>query len=226
MRCTTSTPCACLTCPTHWRAGAAFRFLPDLTDGGTPGLEVVQLPDTSLVLKVPFDMKWPDSMPFLIRLEEKPGEMPVGTPLEACSEKFPADPLPPAWDATPVLTVYLPKGEQVRVRYSTFPGKDENGLPDLELLGVWQWLLEHPAADPGLLERYALNGAHWMISPYRTLTLVHAVQQPLCKPVIDMLGWMHTKGETFVTLGGRLSSTPNPPASSTCRLIGMSRWMT
>ena len=185
--------------------GAALRFLPDLIDGGTPGLEVVQLPDNSLVLKVPFDMKWPDSMPFLIRLEEKPGEMPPGAPLDACSEKFPADPLPPVWDADKrILTVYLPKGEQVRVRYSTFPGKDESGQPDLALLGVWQWLLEHPAADHGLLERYALNGAHWMISPYRTLNLVHAVQQPLCEPVIDMLGWMRQEGETFVTLGGRL----------------------
>jgi hypothetical protein len=201
--------------------GAAFRFLPDLTDGGTPGLDVVQLPDKSLVLKVPFDMKWPDSMPFLIRLEEKAGEMPPGSPLEACSEKFPADPLPPLWDAEQrILTVYLPKGEQVKVRYSTFPDKDENGRPDLELLGVWQWLLEHPAADPGLLERYALNGAHWMISPYRTLSLVHAVQQPLCEPVIDTLGWMRSEGQTFVTLGGKFILN----AKSTGKLDLQAEW--
>jgi hypothetical protein len=74
-------------------------------------------------------------------------------------------------DAPPVFDM----GDRVRVRKlirndGTFPGKDENGQPDLELLGVWQWLLEHPAADPGLLERYALNGAHWMISKLCTIT--------------------------------------------------------
>ncbi len=125
------------------------------------------------------------------------------------------------WDANQrILTVYLPKGEQVKVRYSTFPGKDENGRPDLELLGVWQWLLEHPAADPGLLERYALNGAHWMISPYRTLSLVHAVQQPLCEPVIDTLGWMRSEGQTFVTLGGKFILN----AKSTGKLDLQAEW--
>lgn len=180
-----------------------MRFLPDVDAIGVPGLEVVELPDQSWVLKVPFDMKWPDSRPFLIRLEEKAGGMPEGTPLEACSEKFDNDPQPPIWDADQrILTVYLAKGEEVKVRYSAFPDKDENGRLDLDLLSLWYWLLEHPAADPGLLESYALNGAHWMISPYRTFSLVHAVQQPLCEPVIDMLGWMRSEGQTFVTLGG------------------------
>ena len=183
--------------------GASLRFLPDVTMGGTPGLDVVQLPDQSLALKVPFDMNWPDSSPFLIHLEEKPGDMPDGTPLEACSEKFSTNPLPPIWDsAQRILTVYLAKGEEAKFRYSTFPGMDENGRSDLEVLSLWYWMLEHPAADPVLLESYALNGAHWMISPYRTLSLVHAVQQPLCEPVIDTLGRNRSEGETFVTLNG------------------------
>ena len=201
--------------------GAALRFLPDVGAAGVPGLEVVDLPDQSLVVKVPFDMKWPDSSPFLIRLEEKTGVMPDGTPLEACQEKFDADPLPPRWDPDQrILTVYLAKAEEVRVRYSTFPDKDENGRQDLDLLSLWYWLLEHPAADPGLLERYALNGAHWMFSPYRTLTLVHAVQQPLCEPVFNMLGWMRSEGQTFVTLGGSLDLN----AKSTGKLDVQAEW--
>jgi hypothetical protein len=183
--------------------GAALRFLPDVGATGVAGLNVEQLPDQSWVLRVPFDMHWPDSRPFTIRLEEKPGQMPDGAPLYACAEKFETDPLPPKWDLDErVLTVYLPKGEEVKVRFSTFPDKDENGRQDLELLSLWGWMLEHPQADPGVLERYALNGAHWMISPYRTLTLVHAVQQPLCEPVIGLLGWNRAEGQTFVTLGG------------------------
>jgi hypothetical protein len=188
---------------------------------GVPGLELVDMPDQSLVLKVPFDMQWPDSMPFLLRLEEKAGAMPDGTPLESCSEKFDADPQPPKWDAVKrILTVYLPKAEEVKVRYSTFPGVDENGKADLEVLSLWYWLLEHPAADPGLLERYAMTGSHWMISPYRTLTLVHAVQQPLCEPVFDMLGWMRTEGQTFVTLAGSLDLN----AKSTGKLGFQAEW--
>jgi hypothetical protein len=185
------------------------------------GLELVDLPDESLVLKVPFDMKWPDSRPFLLRLEEKAGEMPEGTPLEACQEKFDPDPQPPSWDADQrILTVFLPKGEEVSVRYSTFPGVDANGKVDLELLSLWYWMLEHPAADPGVLERYAFNGAHWMISPYRTLSLVHAVQQPLCEPVIVRLGWMRSEGQTFVTLGGRFILN----AKSTGKLDLQAEW--
>jgi hypothetical protein len=200
--------------------GAAFRYLPDVI-AGVAGLELVDLPDQSLVLKVPFDMKWPDSRPFLLRLEEKAGEMPDGTPQDACLEKFDTDPKPPSWDADQrILTVFLAKGEEVKVRYSTFPGVDANGKVDLELLSLWYWMLEHPAADPGLLERYAFNGAHWMISPYRTLSLVHAVQQPLCEPVIDRLGWNRTEGQTFVTLGGRFILN----AKSTGKLDLQAEW--
>jgi hypothetical protein len=147
--------------------------------------------------------------------------MPDGTPLDECKEKFDADPLPPKWDPDQrILTVYLAKAEEVKIRYSTFPGVDENGKVDLELLSLWYWLLEHPAADPGLLERYAMNGAHWMISPYRTLTLVHAVQQPLCEPVFDMLGWMRSEGQTFVRLGGSLILN----AKSTGKLDVQAEW--
>ncbi len=181
--------------------GSALRFLPDAA-AGVGGLNAVELPDKSSVVLVPFEMKWPDSSPFLLRLEEKPGAMPGGTPLEKCSEKLDQDPLPPHWDPQQrILTVYLPKGEMQTVRYSTYPGRGDSG-PDLELLALWRWLLEHPAADPAALERYALAGSHWMISPFRSLALVHAVQQPLCEPVIDRLGWNRSEGQTFVTLGG------------------------
>jgi hypothetical protein len=71
---------------------------------------------------------------------------------------------------------------------------------DLKLMGVWQWLREHiekmTGKDPGvpvadaqldsekvahLLQR-AHEGGHWMLTPPKLLTLVHAVKQPIGSP--------------------------------------------
>jgi hypothetical protein len=108
---------------------------------------------------------------------------------------------PPHWDPKErVLTVALPKGSQHIVPLSSY-------LPnaDLPLMGVWAWLREFidllsprfPQVDvlePGfpidrlahILQR-AVEGGHWMLTPPRLLTLVHAVQQPLGMPTFTSL---------------------------------------
>ncbi|MCA1557416.1 MAG: hypothetical protein LC731_02620, partial [Acidobacteria bacterium] len=49
--------------------GAALRDLPGLTLSGTPELEkVIDETKKLRVLKIPFDMKWPDALPFGIRI--------------------------------------------------------------------------------------------------------------------------------------------------------------
>jgi hypothetical protein len=73
---------------------------------------------------------------------------------------------------------------------------------DLELLGVWNWIrelyqqdqataLEGGTAGPALVEltdelalltRLVLDGGHEMITPQLSVSLVHAVQQPLGRP--------------------------------------------
>ena len=99
-----------------------------------------------------------------------------------------------------MLTVKLPMGETARVPLSSFMGEK-----DLNLMAVWHWLREYAdeetrrmgervdPGDPSALDRlarqltksahYALYGGHGMLTPARELVLVHAVQQPLGRPV-------------------------------------------
>jgi hypothetical protein len=103
---------------------------------------------------------------------------------------------PPHWDPTNrVLTVFLPKGSVFTLPLTSFIEPD-----DLALMGQWQWLRQYierntvtnPAQEvlePGgvmdqiahVLQR-AVEGGHWMLTPPRLLTFVHAVQQPLGHP--------------------------------------------
>ncbi|HVN54467.1 MAG TPA: hypothetical protein VMT46_09060 [Anaerolineaceae bacterium] len=107
----------------------------------------------------------------------------------------------PAWDPqNRVLSVFLPKGTRTIVPLSSYLSGD-----DLKLMGVWQWLREYidltaifnpeaPDLDhrrhveriAQILQR-ALEGGHWMITPPRLLTLIHAVQQPLGHPAFTSL---------------------------------------
>lgn len=108
---------------------------------------------------------------------------------------------PPQWDPVKrVLTVFLPKGRAAVVPLSSYMTPD-----DLKLMGQWQWLREFVdiaavfGAQPGhlmpgravdliahVLQR-AIEGGHWMINPPTLLTLVHAVQQPIGRPVFAAL---------------------------------------
>jgi len=175
--------------------GAALRDLPGNQADGTPGLQSLIDPNLKLdVLQVPFELDWPDALPFRIRIVERPGKVVPGE----CSVTFenPAD--PPHWDAEKrVLTVFLPKAAVQRVRYSSFMSPK-----DLELMGVWHWL--ETSAQRDRLRRYAVAGAHWMLTPDRELVLVHAVQQPLCEPLIKQLDSTRSIGETFTRLSGEL----------------------
>ena len=98
-------------------------------------------------------------------------------------------------EAHPVLTIQLPKAAQARVRLSS------QLTAPLNQLGLWYWLRE--GVERGVISdaRYAeleqgiLESRHWMFTPFRELTLVHAVQQPLQAPAprleIDRLARQH-----------------------------------
>lgn len=89
------------------------------------------------------------------------------------------------WDAAArVLTVPLAKGEQATVRFSSF--LDEG---DLNLLAMWRWLNEFNAEHgvPTPTAQTARAGACWILTPFRELRLVHAVQQPLVDPQFILL---------------------------------------
>jgi hypothetical protein len=113
--------------------------------------------------------------------------------------------LRPNWDpAARLLTIYLPKGQTAVTPLTSFTSTN-----DLKLMGVWQWLREYierititnPEPQyllPGsavdqiahVLQR-TVEGGHWMLTPPRLLTLVHAVQQPIGKPAFVALNVDH-----------------------------------
>ena len=113
--------------------------------------------------------------------------------------------LGPQWDpAERVLTVFLPKGQTKVVPLTSYAGAE-----DLKLMGVWQWLRQYiervtvtdpqpqflqPGADVDRLAHVlqrAIEGGHWMLTPPRLLTLVHAVQQPIGHPSFTALNAEH-----------------------------------
>ena len=172
--------------------GAAFRNLPgsgDKTrgrvapDGGAANpvaYETLGDPNprsgSATMVSYGGESDWQKMQPFRFALEEGDGA--------------------PVWDGTSrLLTAFLPKGTTKTVLLSSYMGPE-----DLKLMGVWQWIREGIEVGtvflPGqqhlssgtdtelvahILQR-AVEGGHWMVTPPRTLKLVHAVQQPVGIP--------------------------------------------
>jgi hypothetical protein len=169
-------------------AGVALRGVPGLTThiDGDP-LPVHQVPDATLaagsepLLQIPFDDPWPDVPSFRLRVDERT-----------------AAHVAPRWNAAErLLTIYLAKGRRADIRYSSYLA-----FADLHAHGVWQWLDEPPSPT---LQTQAEVGAHWMLSPPRTLVAVHAVQRPAEPahfPSLDASG--KKLGETSAPLKGSL----------------------
>ena len=122
--------------------------------------------DNVIVIPVYDGTAWPDALPFKIEIYDAPGDE-------------------PHYDArSRTLLVPLPKAVRARLRLSVKPTRHALGL-----LGVWDWLT--PAQQTQAvtidghtmtLEEMALRGQHWMLTPWRTIELVHAVQRPLITP--------------------------------------------
>ncbi len=147
------------------------------------------------VLRIPLypnGRQWPDAQPIRIQCYEDAS--PVAAPKLAETA------------SGALLRVPLPKSARVQLRLSMMLSK--GGLAQL---GIWQWLLNAPewvalsAAEKDGLLRRALEGRHWMLSPWRTLELVHAVQRPLLTPDFPKYKATtlfklasRTRGDTFV----------------------------
>ena len=157
--------------PDPFASGAAFAMLPGATAGS--------------VFEVPFSGTWPDTKPFRLVLDEGSGQ-PVFT--ETATER--------------VLRVHLPKAEMVTVPMSCFLTDDPTTKPPNMLSTMKIWQLIEAANPPNLadLRTLALNGGHWMLTPPRLLTLVHAVQQPLIEPQFQHLEAAKALGQTYATL--------------------------
>lgn len=140
---------------------------------------------TEDILDVPFyadGAAWPDANAFRIML----GEGPRGASFDSDQR---------------ILFVPLEKADHVRVRISHSLERK-----DLGLLGVYNWGLDWGAtnATPDqqrAMEERALAGRHWMLTPWRDIELVHAVQKPLVRPEIQALTISRPLGGTAAAIG-------------------------
>jgi hypothetical protein len=156
--------------------------LPYLPDPFAAGVAFRTLPGATATSASPtrFSGTWPDLLPFRLKLDE--GNAPPQL-VESATER--------------VLTVHLDKAENVPVDMSCFL-KDPTALDTMK---IWSWIAEANRTD---LQQLSLDGGHWMITPPRTITLVHAVQQPLLEPEFQTLRAVKAPGATFASIQDEL----------------------
>jgi hypothetical protein len=124
-------------------------------------------------VEAPFSGTWPGMQPLRLRLSESGGAI-VAAFVDG------------------VIEIGLPKAEVIRAQLSSVLA--DGRLNDL---AIWAWT---PAASrTRSLRDAAVHGRHWMLTPYRWITLTHAVQHPLAVP--DMTGVTHYRmlGDTDAT---------------------------
>lgn len=139
--------------------GVAFRGLPGAAAEGDigSGAKIKKIPGgNDFVTLVSFGMAWPVSRPFMIRMVEATNDT------------------PPKWDGA-VLTVFVHKATMARVQYSCWMEPE-----DTELMAVPTMIAD--GAKRERAKKLGTIGSHWMLTPWRTMILTHAVQQPLLLP--------------------------------------------
>ena len=92
---------------------------------------------------------------------------------------------PPSWDgATRTLSMYLPKGEQAWIKFSSGMGQDQTEADNnLDLHGHKKTMQDGGMSASQIAA--AARGLSWLITPARTLHLTHATQKPLKKPIVN-----------------------------------------
>jgi hypothetical protein len=157
--------------------------IPYLPDPFTPGAAFKSLPGTpaGFVWQQAFTGTWPDTLPFRLALDEGSGPPAF---VESATER--------------VLTVHLPKATIATVALSSYLTDDATSRPPnmLSTMKIWSWITEANPPNLSTLQALALQGSHWMLTPPRILTLVHAVQQPLIEPQFQDLEAGKVLGET------------------------------
>ncbi|MHC1777800.1 MAG: hypothetical protein AB9834_20540 [Lentimicrobium sp.] len=173
--------------------GVILRNVPGAKDFMGTGIEYISAVDG---LKIPFykNRVWPSALPFRIAIMEG------------------AEGTGPKWDSTSrILTIILPKALQCKILYSCYFNKE-----DLILMGIWNWMVR----PDNKLRKIAVSGCHWMMTPFRELSLVHAVQKPLQVPAIDKITGTKTLYQTFAEIGAIFNIHPK----STGKITLMAYW--
>jgi hypothetical protein len=161
-------------------------YLPDVLTAGVAFQGLPGIPASVTTFPVPFyepTESWPN--PHSVRLRLEAGNLP---------------PDPPTGANGHVLTVFLAKAGQATVRFSSFLA----GSRALDELTLYQWALANPATAPfaPALAAAITEGRSWMVTPWRTLTMVHAVRQPLVAPTVSPITATKGRGDTAAKLFG------------------------
>ena len=148
-----------------YESGRELTYLPDplAAEVAVRVFDHPNIADTQII-RIPLYPAglWPNARPFVIDVYEDALDV-------------------PSYDiSTHRLRVPLPKGIRAKLRLSMRLGPD-----NLKSLGVFQML---SAADQNAQRARALDGQHWMLTPWTVVEVVHAVQRPLRTPEFDMLG--------------------------------------
>ncbi|WP_229329434.1 hypothetical protein [Streptomyces sp. UNOC14_S4] len=181
-------------------------ILPYLPDALVRGVSFRGLPGGKPNETYDFPGPWPQAEPLRLRIEEG-----TGAPERSLIGRQ--------------LTVFLPKAEAATVRMSC-----RIAASDLDTFRTWQLLTGSPLwNDPvtGLpqakkdeLTAASADGENWLITPYVELTLVHAVEKPLERPVLSDLTFNRTAEQTSAQLVG----TVRAHARSTGRVDVDATW--
>src|SRR6185503_10372545 len=132
-------------------------ILPYLPDQLSRGVVLRDLPGSAGPVKVGFyDKKsWPEPLPFDLVLSEGSGA-------------------PAFKDGPRDLEVQLGKADVAKVRISSYMD-----TADVDSMGLLRWLeANSSASEINDFRARVQAGTHWMVTPFRSLNLVHAVRQP------------------------------------------------
>ena len=98
------------------------------------------------------------------------------------------------------VLAYLDRGEQATVRLSSCYSE-----ADIESLAIWQWMAARNEADDKLKNKI-LNGSLPIVTPYREIALVHAVQVHVISPRwLPLSLGQRFQGNTAVSIFGSFS---------------------
>jgi hypothetical protein len=175
--------------------GASFRNLPG-TDGSVRFYRFDPAPGAD----------WPDLRPFRVVLSQSAtnGVSPAAAPVFTPSDR--------------ALHLQLPKAHVVTLKLSSTPIAEL-----ITRLGMWHWLSNAvSAANLPALKKAVETGAHWLTSPDRALTLVHAVRRPLKTPEWKSPRVDRKLGQTFATIVDRAFEFSR---RSTGKIEVFGRWM-
>jgi hypothetical protein len=169
-------------CP--MRGDRSVPYLPDpLARGASLGFldrHGKELSSPRILTFFPDGADWPEASSFRLRVVE-------------AADK-------PDWEwsgSEHVLTVRLPKAEVVTLRVSSQLGEKEVGSRNEDLMGIWQWISEASPSNLSEIRGWVREGRTWLITPFRDVTLVHAVQQPLIAPQFHSLAPTRLLGATY-----------------------------